>query len=107
MQRYTFFIRLQDYKKYQSIYLYAINEEKQAQGITSIAFNKKYRLRSPSSTQSAALKLLEYNLITRNDKTYSISDPLMKLWLDRKNVQNTQLFHKKSVEFFKLFHKTV
>lgn len=66
--------------------LYAIHEEKQAQGITSIAFNKKHRLRSPSSTQSAALKLLEYDLITRNEKTYSISDPLMKLWLDRKNV---------------------
>ena len=66
--------------------LYAIHEEKQVQGITSIAFNKKHRLRSPSSTQSAALKLIEYDLITRKEKIYSISDPLMKLWLDRRRI---------------------
>lgn len=66
--------------------LYAIHEEEQVQGITSIAFNKKHRLRSPSSTQSAALKLLEYDLITRKEKVYSISDPLMKLWLDRRRI---------------------
>lgn len=66
--------------------LYAIHAEKQVQGITSTAFNKKYRLRSPSSSQSAAIKLLEYDLITRTEKTYSISDPLMKLWLDRRKV---------------------
>lgn len=66
--------------------LYAIHEEKQAQGITSIAFNRKYRLRSPSSTQSASLKLLEYDLITRKEKFYFISDPLMSLWLDRRKV---------------------
>ena len=66
--------------------LYAIHNEKEARGITSIAFNKKYRLRSPSSSQSAALKLLEYDFITRKENTYSLSDPLMKLWLDRKGV---------------------
>ncbi len=66
--------------------LYAIHAEKQVQGITSTAFNKKYRLRSPSSSQSAAIKLLEYDLITRKEKCYSISDPLMSLWLDRKIV---------------------
>ncbi len=66
--------------------LYAIHAEKQAQGITSMAFNKKYRLRSPSSTQSATLKLLEYDLITRTENTYSISDPLLSLWLDRRKV---------------------
>ena len=66
--------------------LYAIHAEKQVRGITSIAFNKKYRLRSPSSSQSASLKLLEYDLITRKEKIYSISDPLMKLWLDRRKV---------------------
>ena len=62
--------------------LYAIHAEGQVQSITSSAFNKKHRLRSPSSTQSAALKLLEYDLITRKEKTYSLSDPLMNLWLD-------------------------
>ena len=64
--------------------LYAIHAEGQVQSITSSAFNKKHRLRSPSSTQSAALKLLEYDLITRKEKVYSLSDPLLSLWLDRK-----------------------
>ena len=64
--------------------LYAIHEDCEAQGITSAAFTKKHRLRSPSATQSAALKLLEYDMITRNEKTYSLSDPLMALWLDRR-----------------------
>ena len=64
--------------------LYAIYVEGEVQSITSSAFNKKHRLRSPSSTQSAALKLLEYDLITRKEKTYSLSDPLLSLWLDRR-----------------------
>ena len=64
--------------------LYAIHAEGQVQSITSSAFNRKHRLRSPSSTQSAALKLLEYDLITRKEKIYSLSDPLMDLWLDRR-----------------------
>ena len=64
--------------------LYAIHAEGQVQSITSSAFNKKHRLRSPSSTQSAALKLLEYDLITRKEKIYSLSDPLLSLWLDRR-----------------------
>ena len=64
--------------------LYAIHAEGQVQSITSSAFNKKHRLRSPSSTQSAALKLLEYDLITRKEKTYSLSDPLLSLWLNRR-----------------------
>ncbi len=66
--------------------LYAIHSEGQVQSITSTAFNKKHRLRSPSSTQSAALKLMEYDLVTRKEKVYSISDPLLSLWLNRKTV---------------------
>ena len=62
--------------------LYAIHKEGQVQSITSSAFNRKHRLRSPSSTQSAALKLLEYDLITRKEKIYALSDPLLSLWLD-------------------------
>lgn len=65
--------------------LYAIHKEGQVTSITSTAFNKKHRLRSPSSTQSAALKLLEYDLITRKEKTYSLSDPLLYLWLSDKD----------------------
>ena len=63
--------------------LYAIHEEGQVQSITSSAFNRRHRLRSPSSTQSAALRLSEYDLITRKERVYSLSDPLMSLWLDR------------------------
>ena len=66
--------------------LYAVHEARQASGITSMEFTKKYRLRSPSSSQSAALKLLEYDMITRKEKFYSISDPLLSLWLDRRKV---------------------
>ena len=64
--------------------LYAIHAEGQVQSITSAAFNKKHRLRSPSSTQAASLKLLEYDLITRKEKIYSLTDPLLNLWLTRK-----------------------
>ena len=64
--------------------LYAIHADGQVQSITSSAFNRKHRLRSPSSTQSAALKLLEYDLITRKEKTYSLSDPLLSLWLSKR-----------------------
>lgn len=64
--------------------LYAIHAEEQARAITSMAFNKKHRLRSPSSTQSAALKLLEYDLITCKEKVYTLTDPLLNLWLTRK-----------------------
>ncbi|MCR5152755.1 MAG: hypothetical protein K6A98_06345 [Prevotella sp.] len=63
--------------------LYAIHADGYAKGINSAAFNKKHRLRSPSSTQSAALKLLEYDMITRSGNVYSLSDPLLTLWLDR------------------------
>lgn len=64
--------------------LYAIHQEGQVQSIASSAFNRKHRLRSTSSTQSAALKLLEYDLITRKEKVYSLSDPLLSLWLSRR-----------------------
>ena len=64
--------------------LYAIHAEGHVQSITSSAFNKKHRLRSPSSTQTAALKLLEHDLITRQEKVYSLSDPLLSLWLGRR-----------------------
>ena len=34
--------------------------------------------------ESAQLELLEYDLITRKEKTYSLSDSLMNLWLSRR-----------------------
>ena len=64
--------------------MYAIHEARQATSITSAAFTRRYRLKSPSATQSAATKLLEDDLITRSEKVYSISYPLLALWMDRK-----------------------
>lgn len=63
--------------------LYAIHQEKEARSIVSAAFTKKHRLKSPSATQSAAQRLLEDDIITRNEKTYTISDPLLTIWLDQ------------------------
>ena len=68
----------------QKALLYAIHADGKVRGITSAAFNKKHNLRSPSSTQSAAAKLLEYDLISCKEKTYFICDPLLNLWLSRK-----------------------
>ena len=64
--------------------LYAIHAEGHVQSITSSAFFFLMIRRPPRSTQSAALKLLEYDLITRKEKTYSLSDPLLSLWLNRR-----------------------
>jgi hypothetical protein len=40
--------------------------------------------KSSSAVQAAAKKLLEYDLLTRNEGSYSIADPLMALWLRSK-----------------------
>lgn len=63
--------------------LYAIHEEREAKSISSAAFTKKHRLKSPSATQSAVQKLLEDDVITRNEKVYSVADPLLAIWLDK------------------------
>lgn len=62
--------------------LYAIHDEWEAKSISSAAFTKKHRLKSPSASQSAVQKLLEDDVITRSEKVYSIADPLLALWLD-------------------------
>lgn len=64
--------------------LYAVHKEHLAKNIASAAFNRKHSLRSPSSTQTAVAKLLEYGFITRNENVYSLSDPLLNLWLNRR-----------------------
>ena len=64
--------------------LYAIHDAQEVVSITSAAFTRQYRLKSPSATQSAALRLLEDDFITRHEQVYSIADPLLSLWMDRK-----------------------
>lgn len=66
--------------------LYAIHEEREIISITSAAFTKKHHLKSPSATQSAAIKLLDDDFITRTEKVYRLADPLMELWMDRKTM---------------------
>ena len=67
--------------------LYAIaKEEKPVKNITSSKFIKKNNLKSSSSVQAAIKKLLEYNLITRDEGAYSISYPLMFQWLKKQNM---------------------
>lgn len=63
--------------------LYAIGEEGRATGITSAAFVKKHSLKSASAVQSAAKRLLDIDLITKTAQTYTISDPLLRIWINR------------------------
>lgn len=63
--------------------LYAIAAEESASAITSGAFVKKYSLNSPSSVQSAAKALTERGLITVRHGQYSLTDPLLALWIRR------------------------
>lgn len=67
----------------QKAVLFAIFEEQPVKSISSAAFTKKHRLKSPSSTQAAVKKLLELDFITREEGFYRIADPLMFCWMER------------------------
>ena len=67
--------------------LYAINNESSpVKNITSASFVNYHRMKSPSSVQSAARKLLEYDMITKSEGKYSIADPLLAIWLKSRNI---------------------
>ena len=67
--------------------LYAINNESSpVKNITSASFVNSHRMKSPSSVQSAARKLLEYDMITKSEGKYSIADPLLAIWLKERNI---------------------
>lgn len=74
---------LQFVTEQQKAVLYAILADEPVKSITSSAFTKRHRLKSPSATQSAMKALLRSDLVTRRDGLYSISDPLMDLWLKK------------------------
>ena len=62
--------------------LYAMSEEEApVKSITSAAFIRRHRLKSTSAVQSASKKLMEFDLLTRREGFYLITDPLMSLWL--------------------------
>ncbi len=62
--------------------LYAIAKEGEAERITSGEFIKRHNLASASSVQSATKKLLEKDLITEINKTFSVTDKLFAMWIN-------------------------
>jgi len=61
---------------------YAIAKDGEAKRITSGEFIKRHNLASSSSVQSAAKKLLEKDLITEINKTFSVTDKLFAMWIN-------------------------
>jgi len=62
--------------------LYAISREGNATGITSGNFIKKHSLKSASAVQSAAKQLLSNDIISKVGNTFTVSDPIMDIWLN-------------------------
>lgn len=66
----------------QKMLLYAIARDGNAERITSSDFIRRHRLNSASSVQAASLKLLERDLVTKSGKIYSITDRLLRMWIN-------------------------
>ena len=64
--------------------LYAIAADRYAQRITSSDFVRRHHLKSASAVQSAVKRLLDLDLITEQHKSFSVSDPLLRIWIDRR-----------------------
>ena len=79
----AYFQRLLKANEEQYINYMRIHSEGIAKGLTASAFVKRHRLKSASSVQSATKQLLEMDLITKEGNEYTLSDPLLKLWLTR------------------------
>jgi AAA+ ATPase superfamily predicted ATPase len=63
--------------------LYAIAADRYVQRITSSDFVRRHHLKSASAVQSAVKRLLDLDLITEQHKSFSISDPLLRIWINR------------------------
>ena len=61
--------------------LYAIAADRYVQRITSSDFVKRHYLKSASSVQSAVKRLSDLDLITEQHKSFSVSDPLLRIWI--------------------------
>ena len=66
----------------QKALLYAIAKDGETERITSAEFIKRHSLPSASSVQSAAKKLLEKDIITEINKTFSVTDKLFAMWIN-------------------------
>jgi len=62
--------------------LYAIAKEGEAEQITASVFIKRHNLTSASSVQSAIKKLLDKDIVTEINKTYSVTDKLFAMWIN-------------------------
>ena len=62
--------------------LYAIARERVASSPTGGAFIKKHALPSSSSVQSALIKLSRAGLISKGEDGYSLSDPLLRIFIN-------------------------
>ena len=73
----------QELTEQQKEVLYAIASDGYVSRITSSDFVKRHHLKSASAVQSATKRLLDLDLITEQHKSYSISDPLLRIWIVR------------------------
>lgn len=67
----------------QKIVLEAIAKEGKARGVTSAAFIKSHSLPSTSSVQAALKGLMEKEIVTQSDGTYSVYDFFFGQYLNR------------------------
>ncbi len=65
----------------QKMVLQAIAKEREAKGITSSAFIRKYNLQSASSVQSAVKPLLKNDIVTQEGDAYRVYDYFLAEWL--------------------------
>ncbi len=65
--------------------LIAIAQEENVKSISSGAFNKKYRLLSPSSTVAANKALIDKDFVTSENGHYRVYDRFLALWLRGRN----------------------
>lgn len=63
--------------------LFAIAKAGKAEMPTSGTFIKKYSLKSASSVQGALRKLLELDMVTKQEKTYFLTDKFLSLWINQ------------------------
>lgn len=63
--------------------LIAVSKNDIAEGITSADFIKDNGLASASSVQAALRKMLETDMITKNEGKYSVSDKFLSLWINK------------------------
>lgn len=55
------------------------------EGITSASFIKRHNLKSASAVQSASKALQESGILTKKGNTYSLSDPMTRIWLEQRH----------------------